>query len=87
MDKKSPIRLESVKKIFVFVKISKLEIKLFQWFQRVRRNLALVQMAGIEPARSIQPQDFKSCASTSSATSAYLCFELVLPNDISYYNM
>ena len=32
--------------------------------------LILVQMAGIEPARFIQPQDFKSCASTSSATSA-----------------
>ena len=31
----------------------------------------MVQMAGIEPARFIQPQDFKSCASTSSATSAY----------------
>ena len=30
----------------------------------------LVQMAGIEPARFIQPQDFKSCASASSATSA-----------------
>ena len=30
----------------------------------------MVQMAGIEPARFIQPQDFKSCASTSSATSA-----------------
>ncbi len=33
----------------------------------------MVQMAGIEPARFIQPQDFKSCASASSATSAY-CF-------------
>ena len=32
----------------------------------------LVQMAGIEPARFIQPQDFKSCASASSATSAFL---------------
>ena len=32
----------------------------------------MVQMAGIEPARFIQPQDFKSCASTSSATSAFL---------------
>ena len=28
-------------------------------------------MAGIEPARFIQPQDFKSCASASSATAAY----------------
>ena len=32
----------------------------------------MVQMAGIEPARFIQPQDFKSCASASSATSAFL---------------
>ena len=30
----------------------------------------MVQMAGIEPARFIQPQDFKSCASASSATPA-----------------
>ena len=29
-------------------------------------------MAGIEPARFIQPQDFKSCASASSATSAFI---------------
>ena len=35
-------------------------------------NSNLVQMAGIEPARFIQPQDFKSCASASSATSAFL---------------
>ena len=32
----------------------------------------MVQMAGIEPARFIQPQDFKSCASASSATSAFI---------------
>ena len=32
----------------------------------------MVQMAGIEPARFIQPQDFKSCASASSATSAVI---------------
>ena len=41
----------------------------------------MVQMAGIEPARFIQPQDFKSCASASSATSAY-CFV----TDKTHYN-
>ena len=46
----------------------------------------MVQMAGIEPARFIQPQDFKSCASTSSATSA-LIYELACLNDNTYYNM
>ena len=39
-------------------------------------------MAGIEPARFIQPQDFKSCASASSATSAFICFA----TDKTYYN-
>ena len=43
----------------------------------------MVQMAGIEPARFIQPQDFKSCASTSSATSAFMSFEL----DKNYYTI
>ena len=38
---------------------------------KVRTDSSLVQMAGIEPARFIQPQDFKSCASASSATSAF----------------
>ena len=36
-----------------------LKIKLYQDFQKVRRKLSVVQMAGIEPARFIQPQDFK----------------------------
>ena len=47
---------------------------LLEWFLiylLVRTDTSLVQMAGIEPARFIQPQDFKSCASTSSATSAF----------------
>ena len=39
-------------------------------FTFVNIALFMVQMAGIEPARIIRPQDFKSCASTSSATSA-----------------
>ena len=38
----------------------------------------LVQMAGIEPARFIQPQDFKSCASASSATSAFLLARMII---------
>ena len=38
----------------------------------------MVQMAGIEPARFIQPQDFKSCASASSATSAFIELTLVI---------
>ena len=47
--------------------------------------LLMVQMAGIEPARIIRPQDFKSCASTSSATSAFAfaLFEL----DKNYYTI
>ena len=36
-----------------------LKIKLYQDFQKVRRKLSVVQMAGIEPARFIGPQDFK----------------------------
>ena len=46
----------------------------------VRTDTSLVQMAGIEPARFIQPQDFKSCASASSATSAFIW------TDKNYYN-
>ena len=44
----------------------------------VRTETSLVQMAGIEPARFIQPQDFKSCASASSATSAFLELTIVI---------
>jgi hypothetical protein len=47
----------------------------------------MVQMAGIEPARFIQPQDFKSCASTSSATSAYTILNWLSVYDNCYYNM
>ena len=46
----------------------------------------MVQMAGIEPARFIQPQDFKSCASASSATSACVII-WHLSYDKTYYNM
>ena len=52
-------------------------------FNLVRTDTSLVQMAGIEPARIIRPQDFKSCASTSSATSAFALFEL----DKNYYTI
>jgi hypothetical protein len=53
----------------------------------------MVQMAGIEPARLIQAQDFKSCASTSSATSAYklvyvlttLCIILLIYKFVNTY--
>ena len=38
----------------------------------------MVQMAGIEPARFIQPQDFKSCASASSATSAFQLAKMII---------
>ena len=38
----------------------------------------MVQMAGIEPARIIRPQDFKSCASASSATSAFIELTIVI---------
>ena len=47
-------------------------------------NSNLVQMAGIEPARFIQPQDFKSCASTSSATSAYLWLTKIIVLQTKY---
>jgi hypothetical protein len=39
---------------------------------------AVVRTAGVEPARGFPPQDFKSCVSTSSTTSAWL------GNDLSY---
>ena len=51
----------------------------------VRVISKLVPGTGIEPVRFIQPQDFKSCASTCSATWAYIClvtrrrFELRTP--------
>ena len=43
----------------------------------------MVQMAGIEPARFIQPQDFKSCASASSATPAWCIINYCHHNDSS----
>jgi hypothetical protein len=36
------------------------------------KNFILVPKAGLEPARSQAPRDFKSLASTNSATSALL---------------
>ena len=47
-------------------------------------DITMVQMAGIEPARFIQPQDFKSCASTSSATSAYLWLTKIIVLQTKY---
>lgn len=41
------------------------------------RNVNLVRMAGLEPAR-LTPQDFKSCMSTYSITSAIRCFATFL---------
>ena len=54
-------------------------------FNLVWTDSLLVQMAGIEPARIISPQDFKSCASASSATSAFWNWLLSCDND--YYNI
>ena len=43
----------------------------------------MVPRAGIEPARVIHPQDFKSCASTSSATQAVKKMEQVKRIELS----
>lgn len=40
----------------------------------------MVRMAGIEPARFKKPQDFKSCASTSSATLALKTKKIIYEN-------
>ena len=48
---------------------------------RTRYYTRLVPRAGIEPARYNIPQDFKSCASTYSATQAYGVPETIRTSD------